>query len=83
MPLLRLDEDPGQLVLHAQGVVCTSTREVVESEAFARLVALYLAHLAAHDAPLLDALDIDGGETGCLTEDHHLGIGNIGKSVDG
>ncbi|MGD0998570.1 MAG: hypothetical protein ABR941_09690 [Thermoleophilia bacterium] len=61
MPLLRLDEDPGQLVLHAQGVVCTSTREVVESEAFARLVALYLAHLAAHDAPLLDALGIDGG----------------------
>ena len=62
MPLLRLDEDPGQLVLHAQGVVCTSTREVVESEAFARLVALYLAHLAGHDAPLLDSLDIDGGD---------------------
>ena len=60
MPLLRLDEDPGQLVLHAQGAVCTSTREVVESKAFERLVALYLAHLAAHDAPLLDALGIDG-----------------------
>ena len=60
MPLLRLDEDPGQLVLHAQGAVCTSTREVVESEPFERLVALYLAHLRAHDAPLLDALGIDG-----------------------
>ncbi|MGZ4198804.1 MAG: hypothetical protein ACXVP1_01310 [Thermoleophilia bacterium] len=60
MPLLRLDEDPGQLVLHAQGAVCTSTREVVESKAFERLVALYLTHLSAHDGPLLDALGIDG-----------------------
>jgi hypothetical protein len=59
VPLLRLDEDPGQLVLHAQGAVCTSTREVVDSAPFERLVALYLAHLAAHDAPLLEALGVD------------------------
>ena len=61
MPLLRLDEDPGQLVLHVQGAVCATTREVVESEPFARLLALYLAHLAAHDGPLLDALCLDAG----------------------
>ena len=62
MPLLRLDEDPGQLVLHAQGGVCTSTREVVESAAFARVVALYLRHLAAHDGPVLDALGVEAGD---------------------
>ena len=62
MPLLRLDEDPGQLVLHAQGGVCTSTREVVESAAFGRVVTLYLGHLAGHDAPLLDAVGVDAGD---------------------
>ena len=63
MPLLRLDEDPGQLVLHSQGAVCSSTREVVESEPFERVVGLYLAHLAEHDGPLLEALDIDSTDT--------------------
>ncbi len=62
MPLLRLDEDPGQLVLHAQGGVCTSTREVVESAAFGRVVTLYLGHLAGHDVPLLDAVGVDAGD---------------------
>ncbi len=62
MPLLRLDEDPGQLVLHAQGGVCTSTREVVESAAFGRVVTLYLHHLAAHDGPVLDALGVEAGD---------------------
>ena len=62
MPLLRLDEDPGQLVLHSQGAVCSSTREVVESEPFERVVGLYLAHLAEHDGPLLEALDVDSGD---------------------
>jgi hypothetical protein len=63
VPLLRLDEDPGQLVLHSQGAVCSSTREVVESEPFERVVGLYLAHLAEHDGPLLEALDRDSGDT--------------------
>jgi len=62
MPLLRLDEDPGQLVLHAQGTVCTSVRDVVESPAFERLVALYLAHLESHDAPLLDELGLTAAD---------------------
>ena len=62
MPLLRLDEDPGQIVLHSQGAVCVTTREVVESEAFERLVGLYLAHLRGHDAPLLDELGVDGAD---------------------
>ncbi len=62
MPLLRLDEDPGQLVLHSQGAVCSSTREVVESEPFERVVGLYLAHLTEHDGPLLEALGIDSSD---------------------
>ena len=62
VPLLRLDEDPGQLVLHSQGAVCASTREVVESEPFQRVVGLYLDHLAEHDGPLLEALAIEAGD---------------------
>ena len=59
VPLLRLDEDPDQLVLHSQGAVCASTREVIESEPFERVVGLYLDHLAEHDGPLLEALAIE------------------------
>ncbi len=59
MPVLRLDEDPGQVVLHVQGTVCASTREVVESQAFERVVELYLTHLQAHDAPLPAELGVD------------------------
>ena len=62
MPLLRLDQDPGQLVLHSQGAVCSSTREVVESEPFERVVGLYLDYLTEHDGPLLEALDIDSAD---------------------
>jgi hypothetical protein len=62
MALLRLDEDPGQIVLHAQGMVCASTREIVESEPFERLVGLYLAQLRRQDAPLLDELRIGGAD---------------------
>ena len=59
VPLLRLDEDPSQLVLHSQGAVCASTREVVESEPFQRVVGLYLDHLVEHDGPLLEALAVE------------------------
>jgi hypothetical protein len=64
VPLLRLDQDPGWLVLHPQGAVCTTTREVVESEPFARLLALYLAHLALHDTPLLERRPALAGAVG-------------------
>ena len=59
VPLLRLDEDPDQLVLHSRGAVCASTREVVESEPFERVLGLYLDHLAEHDGPLLEALGFE------------------------
>jgi hypothetical protein len=62
MPLLRLDEDPGQIVLHTQGAVCTTTRELAESDAFERVVGLFVAYLQAHDMPLLQAVGFDGDD---------------------
>ena len=64
MPLLRMDEDPGQLVLHSEGNICRTTQELVESPAFARVVELYLERLAAHAAPLLADLDVDPSDRG-------------------
>jgi hypothetical protein len=61
MPQVRLDEDPGQIVMHTDGAICASTRELVESDAFARVVELHLADLAAHDAPVLRDLGVDAG----------------------
>ncbi len=59
MPPVRLDVDPGQIVMHTEGTICTSTRELVESEAFARVVDLYLTDLEARDSGLLRELGID------------------------
>jgi len=60
MPILRVDRDSRQIVLHTAGAVCRTTQDIVESEAFARVVAAYLARLRAHHAPLLRELGVDG-----------------------
>jgi hypothetical protein len=57
-----MDEGPGQLVLHTEGTICGTTRELVESAAFERVVALYLERLAAHRAPVLDELELDAAD---------------------
>ena len=64
MSLLRLDEDPGQIVMHAEGPLCASTRELVESAAFERVVNLYAQRLAEHDSSLLPALGVDADDAG-------------------
>ena len=49
MPVLRVDVDERQIVLHTEGSLCATTQELVESDAFARVVRLYVGHLEAHD----------------------------------
>ena len=60
MPVLRVDVDERQIVLHTEGALCATTQELVESEAFARVVELYVAHLEAHNPEALDALGLSG-----------------------
>jgi len=60
MPILRVDRGARQIVLHTGGPICRTTQEIVESEAFAEVVAAYLGRLRAHHAPLLRELGVDG-----------------------
>jgi len=45
-----------QVILHTDGLLCTSIREVVTSRAFERVLHLFLDHLTGHDDPLLSGL---------------------------
>jgi len=54
MPVLRVDVDERQIVLRTEGALCATTQELVESEAFARVVELYVARLEARDPRALD-----------------------------
>jgi hypothetical protein len=60
MPVLRVDVDERQIVLHGEGALCATTQELVESDAFARVVGLYVARLEAHDPDALAALGLSG-----------------------
>jgi len=56
-----LELDGRQAVLDAAGPLCASTQELVDSEAFARVVRLYLGHLEAHAPTLLADLGLVEG----------------------
>jgi len=58
MSLLRLDVDDRQAVMYAEGPVCASTQELVESAAFARVLGLYVDRLEAHNPSALDDLGL-------------------------
>jgi hypothetical protein len=60
MPVLRVDVDERQIVLRGEGALCATTQELVESDAFARVVALYVARLEAHDPEALAPLGLSG-----------------------
>ena len=64
MSLLRLDIDEDQIVLHTERAVCSTTQELIESAAFARVVDLYVEHLAVHDSTLLADIGVDSGDLG-------------------
>jgi hypothetical protein len=64
MPVLRVEVDEHQIVLHTEGALCTTTQELIESDAFARVVELYVAHLEAHNPEALDGLGLGAERRG-------------------
>ncbi len=60
MPVLRVDVDERQIVLHTEGALCATTQELVESDAFARVVELYVSRLETRDPRALDDLGLGG-----------------------
>ncbi len=60
MAIVRVDREARQIVMHASGAVCRSTQEIVESDAFARILGAYVARLRAHRSPLLAGLGVSG-----------------------
>jgi len=62
MPVLRVDVDERQIVLHSEGQLCATTQELVESDAFARVVGLYVARLEAHDPDALARIGLTGDD---------------------
>jgi len=58
MSLLRLDIDDRQAVMHSGGAVCATTQELVESDAFARVLDLYVDGLEAHNPAALAELGL-------------------------
>jgi hypothetical protein len=64
MSLLRLDIDEEQIVLHTERTICSTTQELVESTAFARVVDMYLDTLAVQNSALLTDLGVDPADFG-------------------
>ena len=62
MSLRRLDVDQRAIVMHTEGEVCSTTRELVESAAFERVVELYVTHLQAHNPAALTEIAIDAAD---------------------
>jgi len=52
-----------QVILHTDGILCSSTQEVVTSRAFERVFNLFIDYLEDHDDPLLESL-VSGHRTG-------------------
>ncbi len=54
MPVMRLEQEGKQLILHTEGAVCTTARDLMHSEVFEKVVALYCDELRRHESPFLD-----------------------------
>jgi len=50
--------------MHAEGAVCATAQELVDSEAFARVLDLYVDHLETHNPAALDELGLGGAGEG-------------------
>ncbi|MFH1009402.1 MAG: phosphoenolpyruvate carboxykinase [Candidatus Latescibacterota bacterium] len=64
MSLKRFDQDRDQVVLHTDGTICATIRDLIGSDAFESVVARYLHTMQEQHAPLLRALfpDAQNGE---------------------
>ncbi len=56
MEPMRFDRHGDKVILHTEGVICDTPREVLESDAFKRVVYLYIQALQEKDSPILDVL---------------------------
>ncbi|MBN1417210.1 MAG: phosphoenolpyruvate carboxykinase [Planctomycetes bacterium] len=54
MALIRLEREGRQLIIHAEAVVCTTTRAIIQSEEFDFMVGLYADLLRARRAPEIE-----------------------------
>lgn len=62
MPIVRVEEEGRQIVLHQLGGLgCATPEDLAGSTAFAEIVALYVNNLREKDSPLLEALPVDLG----------------------
>jgi hypothetical protein len=52
----RFEQEHDQIILHADGGICTSKRELLGSDIFRRIMALYVQDLLQRDSPLTAAL---------------------------
>jgi hypothetical protein len=55
--LRNFDLTGDQVVMHTEGTVCQTAPELTASNAFKRVVSLYLKELKSHGSPLLDCFD--------------------------
>lgn len=58
MAIKRFETEGSQVVIHTEGQVCTSKRELTHSDVFYRVICLYVRHLTEKRSPLLDALNL-------------------------
>jgi hypothetical protein len=62
MAIKRFELEKTQLVIHTEGQICASKRELTHSDMFFRVIRLYVKHLHAKHSPLLDTLELTGEE---------------------
>jgi hypothetical protein len=63
VPANSLEQEGNQLILHTDGIICSTTRELTASDAFEYVVKGYVRSLQKHDSPILQELKAEGEET--------------------
>jgi hypothetical protein len=59
MAIKRFETEGCQMVIHTEGQVCASKRELTHSDVFFRVICLYVKHLREKRSPILDLLDLN------------------------
>ena len=81
----RVDQEQGQVVIHATGDVCGSSQELLESDVFVRVVTQYIGKLHAAHSPVLSALPwevaADAGRERLLGVLRSLGTATLAATV--
>lgn len=66
MGIKRFESEGSQIIIHTEGQVCGSKRELTHSDVFYRVLRLYVAALRKRHSPLLDLLDLqEENAAGC------------------